>query len=36
MMHCPQVQEVDLNPVRVFPEGQGTMALDARIIYSEP
>jgi len=36
MMHCPQIQAVDLNPVRVFPEGQGTMALDARIILSEP
>ena len=36
MMHCPQIQEVDLNPVRVFPEGQGTMALDARIIMGEP
>ncbi len=36
MMHCPQIQEVDLNPVRVFPEGQGTMALDARIIIGEP
>jgi acyl-CoA synthetase (NDP forming) len=35
MMHCPQIQEVDLNPVRVFPEGQGTMALDARIILGE-
>ena len=32
MMHCPQIQEVDLNPVRVFPAGQGTLTLDARII----
>ena len=36
MMHCPQIQEVDLNPVRVFPEGQGSLALDARIILGEP
>ncbi|HAY22088.1 MAG TPA: hypothetical protein DCY27_07965 [Desulfobacterales bacterium] len=34
MMHCPQIQEVDLNPVLVFPQGQGTIALDARIIIS--
>jgi acetyltransferase len=32
MMHSSQIQEVDLNPIRVFPEGQGIMALDARII----
>ncbi len=32
MLEFPQVQEVDLNPVRVFPEGQGCLALDARII----
>jgi acetyltransferase len=36
MMHCPQIQEVDLNPVRVFPQGQGIIALDARIIIGEP
>jgi acetate---CoA ligase (ADP-forming) len=36
MMHCPQIQEVDLNPVRVFPQGQGILALDARIILGEP
>ena len=36
MMHCPQIQEVDLNPVRVFPAGQGTLTLDARIILGEP
>ncbi len=36
MMHCPQIQEVDLNPVRVFPQGQGTLTLDARIILGEP
>jgi acetate---CoA ligase (ADP-forming) len=36
MVHCPQIDEVDLNPVRVFPEGQGALALDARIILGEP
>ena len=35
MLAFPQVQEVDLNPVRVFPEGQGCLALDARIIIGE-
>ncbi len=35
MLEFPQVQEVDLNPVRVFPEGQGCLALDARIIMGE-
>lgn len=29
MVHFPQIQELDLNPVRVFP--QGTQILDARI-----
>ncbi len=28
---CPRIQELDLNPVRVMPEGQGCIALDARI-----
>jgi len=35
MLEFPQIQEVDLNPVRVFPEGQGCLALDARIILGE-
>lgn len=35
MLEFPQVQEVDLNPVRVFPEGQGCLALDARVIMGE-
>ncbi len=26
----PQIQELDINPVRVFPEGKGVLALDAR------
>ncbi|MBM4288948.1 MAG: acetate--CoA ligase family protein [Deltaproteobacteria bacterium] len=36
MLQCPQIKEVDLNPVRVFPEGQGSLTLDARIILGEP
>jgi len=31
MMQFPQIQEVDLNPVRVFPGRPGLLALDARI-----
>jgi len=31
MMQFPQIQEVDLNPIRVFPGQAGLLALDARI-----
>ncbi len=31
MISFPQVQEVDLNPVRVFPGSKGILALDARV-----
>jgi acyl-CoA synthetase (NDP forming) len=31
MLHFPQIREVDLNPVRVFPGKPGVLALDARI-----
>jgi acyl-CoA synthetase (NDP forming) len=31
MMQFPRIQEVDLNPVRVFPGKPGLLALDARI-----
>jgi acetate---CoA ligase (ADP-forming) len=31
MLAFPQIQEVDLNPVRVFPGSKGILALDARI-----
>jgi len=27
----PEIIEMDINPLLVFPEGGGTMALDARI-----
>ena len=30
MAEFPQIQELDLNPVRVFSQGEGAMALDAR------
>lgn len=31
MAMYPEIKELDLNPVRVFPEGKGALALDARI-----
>jgi acetyltransferase len=34
LIDLPQIQEIDINPVLVFPEGQGAMAVDARIIVS--
>jgi acetyltransferase len=27
---CPEIRELDLNPLRVFPRGQGCFALDWR------
>jgi acyl-CoA synthetase (NDP forming) len=35
MLHFPQIREVDLNPVRVFPGKAGVLALDARIRLAE-
>ncbi len=32
MMDFPQIQEFDINPLRIFHEGDGCSALDARII----
>ena len=29
-----QIKEIDINPLRVFPSGQGCLALDARVILS--
>jgi hypothetical protein len=28
----PQIKELDINPLRIFHEGEGCLALDARII----
>jgi len=28
---CPEIREIDINPLRVHPEGQGATALDVRI-----
>jgi len=35
MERFPQLQEVDLNPVRVFPTGKGILVLDARVRVGE-
>lgn len=32
MCEIPEIRELDINPVRVFPKGQGARALDARVI----
>ena len=36
LLQFPQVQEVDLNPVRLFPGQSGLLALDARIRITGP
>ncbi|MFH2007662.1 MAG: acetate--CoA ligase family protein [bacterium] len=36
LVHAPEVQEIDLNPVRVFPTGEGASALDVRIRVGAP
>ncbi|PKN86577.1 MAG: acetyl-CoA synthetase [Deltaproteobacteria bacterium HGW-Deltaproteobacteria-1] len=33
---CPEITEIDLNPVIVHPEGQGASIVDARIFFQEP
>lgn len=32
----PQIKELDINPLRIFHEGDGCLALDARIILQDP
>lgn len=34
LVDLPQIQEIDINPVLVFPEGEGAVAVDARVIVS--
>ncbi|MBW1982541.1 MAG: acetate--CoA ligase family protein [Deltaproteobacteria bacterium] len=34
LMDLPEIQEMDINPLKVFPEGQGCSAVDCRIILS--
>jgi len=31
---CPEIMEMDINPLVVFPEGKGAMAIDARLTIS--
>ncbi len=31
----PQIDEIEINPLLVFPEGKGVLALDGRVIFSE-
>lgn len=35
MLDFPQISEIDINPLRVNPEGQGVLALDAKIILEK-
>ena len=35
LCNFPQIKEIDINPLRVFPEGKGCMALDARMILEK-
>jgi len=35
LMDFPQIKELDINPLRIFHEGEGCLALDARIILQE-
>jgi acetyltransferase len=34
LVDLPQIQEIDINPVLVFPEKEGAQAVDARVIVS--
>lgn len=34
LVDLPQIQEIDVNPVMVFSEGEGALAVDARVILS--
>jgi acetyltransferase len=36
MHHFPRIRELDLNPVSVDDEGKGVLALDARLLLSQP
>jgi acyl-CoA synthetase (NDP forming) len=31
----PQIREVDINPLKVLPQGQGCLAVDCRMVLSE-
>ncbi|NTV32407.1 MAG: acetate--CoA ligase family protein [Deltaproteobacteria bacterium] len=35
LIDLPQIQEIDINPVLVFPEGEGAVAVDARVLLAD-
>jgi acetyltransferase len=35
MCDLPQIQELDLNPIKVLPQGQGCFAVDCRMILAD-
>ncbi len=35
LVDLPQIQEIDINPVLVFPEGEGAVAVDARVLLAD-
>ena len=35
VLDFPEIKELDINPLLVLPEGQGTLVLDARVFISE-
>jgi acetate---CoA ligase (ADP-forming) len=34
LVDFPEIKELDINPLRLFPEGEGCRALDARVILA--
>ncbi len=35
MCQIPEIRELDMNPVKVFAQGQGALVLDARVILKK-
>jgi len=35
LVDLPQIQEIDINPVLVFPEREGAQAVDARVLLAD-
>jgi acetate---CoA ligase (ADP-forming) len=33
---CPAITDIEVNPIRVYEEGAGVLALDARILLDRP
>ena len=34
MCDLPQIQELDLNPIKILPQGQGCLVVDCRMILA--